>query len=418
MATAMKTKFEFVIDLVSYAFKGSKRYYLWLGFLLLWTLPWMVGGYLQLTKGMSVTGLTDQVSWGIYIANFVFLVGVAAGAVTIVFPAYVYNVESLKKVVVLGEILAITAVTLCIFFIMFHMGRIDRLWHMIPVIGIYNFPYSLLTWDTLALTGYFLLNLFSALYYLYQKYTGEPVNARFYFVWMLISIFWALSIHTVTAFLLSTMPARPMWHSSVLPIRFIATAFAAGPALMIILFLIIRKKTKLWIEDKAINLLSTIVVACLSLALFITLSEIVTELYHPTEHSAGLRYLMFGHNGLTKLVPWYWTSLLLMVAAWLVLMVPSLRKNEQLLPWLCAMVFVGIWIEKGLGLIIPASIPTPIGEYTEYYPSLVEIFNCVGNWAIGGLMLTLMLKAAIGVLVGDVQRREALLNDSAEGDIV
>lgn len=411
----LKTKFEFIIDLIVYMIKGSKSYYLWLGFLALWTLPWMFGGYLQFTQGMGVTGLTDQVSWGLYIANFVFLVGVAAGAVTIVFPAYVYNVAAMKKVVVLGEIVAVSAIAMCIFFIMFHMGRVDRLWHMIPVIGIYNFPYSMLTWDTLVLIGYFVLNLSSALYYLYKKYTGQQINSRAYFMWMLISILFAISIHTVTAFLLNTIPARPMWHTSLMPIRFISTAFAAGPALMIILFLVIRKQTTLWIDDKAIDLLSTIVVSCLTLALFLTLSETVTELYHPTEHSAGLRYLMFGHNGLTKLVPWFWASLMAMIVGWSYLMVPRFRKNYRILPFVCGMIFMGIWIEKGMGLIIPASIPSPIGEYTEYTPTVLEVLNCIGNWAVGFLIMTLLMKAAIGVLVGDVQVRCATAPARLEG---
>jgi molybdopterin-containing oxidoreductase family membrane subunit len=174
---------------------------------------------------------------------------------------------------------------------------------------------------------------------------------------------------------------------------------------MIILFLVIRQRTKLWIDDKAIDLLSTIVVACLTLALFLTLSETVTELYHSTEHSAGLRYLMFGHNGLTKLVPWFWSSLIAMSVGWVYLMVPRLRKNYRVLPYICGMVFIGIWIEKGMGLIIPASIPSPIGEYTEYTPTVIEVLNCLGNWAVGYLIMTLLMKAAIGVLVGDVQAR-------------
>ena len=399
----MRTMVSFIIDYVAYIFKGGKQFYLWVGFLLLFTIPWAYGGYQQFVHGMIVTGLNDQVSWGLYISNFVFLVGVAAGAVTIVFPAYVYNYEPLKKVAVLGEMVAVSAVAMCIIFIMFHMGRPDRLWHMVPGLGIYNFPNSMLTWDTLVLIGYFILNLVGAFYYLFKKYTGKPVNNKFYLPLVFISIVWALSIHTVTAFLLNTMPSRPMWHTGMMPIRFIATAFAAGPAMIIVMFLVIRKNTKFWIEDKAINMLSTIVVACLTLALFLTMSEVVTELYHPTEHSAGLRYLMFGHHGLTNLVPWFWGSLVAMVAGWICLMIPKVRKNYTVLPFVCVMVFLGIWVEKGMGLVIPGSIPTPIGEFAEYSPTLLEIMNCLGSWAVGFLILTFLVKGSIGVLLGDVK---------------
>jgi molybdopterin-containing oxidoreductase family membrane subunit len=189
----------------------------------------------------------------------------------------------------------------------------------------------------------------------------------------------------------------------MMPIRFITTAFAAGPALIIIVFTIIRNNTKLWIKDEAIDLLSQIVVWCLGIALFLTLSETVTELYLPTEHSLGLQYLMFGHNGLNALVPWFWGSLLAMVVSFLLLLQPSIRKNYKRLPIICAVVFLGIWVEKGMGLLIPGSIPTPIGEFTQYSPTTLEIMNCLGNWAIGFIVLTFLLKGAIGVLLGEVR---------------
>jgi molybdopterin-containing oxidoreductase family membrane subunit len=377
----MKTMIQFVIDYVSYIVKGDAKYYIWLGFLALFLIPWAYGNYMQFTQGMIVTGLSDQVSWGLYLANFVFLVGVAAGAVTIVFPAYVYKYEPLHKVAVLGEMLAIAAVVMCILFVLLHMGRPDRLWHMVPIIGIYNFPHSMLTWDTMVLIGYFILNLVAGFYYLYKKYMGEPI----------------------TAFLINTMPARPMWHHGMMPIRFISTAFAAGPSLIIVIFLIIRKNTAFWIEDKAIDLLSTIVVACLSIGLFLTMSEVVTELYHPTEHSAGLRYLMFGYHGLNNLVPWFWGSLIAMLSGWFLLLIPRVRKNYTVLPFICIAIFLGIWVEKGMGLLIPGSIPTPIGEFAQYSPTLIEIMNCLGNWAVGFIILTILLKGAIGILLGDVK---------------
>jgi molybdopterin-containing oxidoreductase family membrane subunit len=399
----MKKLTSFVVDYWSYVFTGSAKFYAWIGFLGLFIFGWAYGNYMQLTEGMIVTGLTDQVSWGLYLANFVFLVGVAAGAVTVVFPAYVYKHKALQEVTVLGEMLAIAAVVMCMLFVMNHMGRPDRLWHMLPFIGIYNWPGSMLTWDVIVLVGYLILNIVGGFYYLYKKYTNEEMHKGFYMTVIFVAIVWALSIHTITAFLLNTMPARPLWHTGMMPIRFITTAFAAGPALIIIVFTIIRNNTKLWIKDEAIDMLSTIVVWCLGIALFLTLSETVTELYHPTEHSLGLVYLMFGHNGLTGLVPWFWGSLIAMVVTFVLLLIPRIRKNYTLLPFICAVTFLGIWVEKGMGLLIPGSIPTPIGEFTEYFPTTLEIMNCLGNWAIGFIVLTFLLKGAIGILLGEVR---------------
>ena len=304
---------KFVSDYLRYVIKGGTKFYAWMGVLSLFMLGMLYVYYLQNTEGLIVTGMTSQISDGLYLANLVFLVGVAAGAVTIVFPAYVYHHEGMHKVTVLGEMLAISAVLMVFMFVFAHMGRPDRLWHMIPPMGIYSFS-SMLGWDVLVLNGYLILNIVVGFYFLWSKYTGRPVNKKWFMPLVYVSIVWALSIHTVTAFLLANNPARPMWFHSMMPIRFITTAFAAGPALIVIAFLIIRNNTKFWIEDSVIRLLTTIVTFCLGIAIFLTLSEVVIELYARTEHANSLYYLMFGLHGLTALVPWFWSSVVLMLS--------------------------------------------------------------------------------------------------------
>ncbi|MEW8296904.1 MAG: sulfate reduction electron transfer complex DsrMKJOP subunit DsrP [Candidatus Thiodiazotropha sp.] len=393
---------QFVVDFLRAGFTGGILFWCWMLFLAFFIMLWGYGEYVQIANGMIVTNLNDQVSWGFYLANFVFMVGVAAAAVTVVFPAYVYKHKELHRIVILGEMLAIAAVVMCLLFVIAHMGRPDRLWHILPVIGIFNWPHAMLTWDVIVLSGYLLLNIIGGFYYLYKKYAGGEVNKAFYLPIVYIAIVWALSIHTVTAFLINTMPARPMWFHSMMPIKFITTAFAAGPSLIIIVFLLVRRFTPMKIADEAFDLLSQIVVWCLGIALFLTMSEIVTELYPATEHSLGLQYLMFGHNGLNSLVPYFWIALTLMVVSFVLLLIPRLRKNLTLLPFICAAAFVGIWIEKGMGLMLPGVIPTPIGEFAEYTPSHIELMVVGGVWAIGFFLLTILLKGAVTVLLGEV----------------
>lgn len=411
----LKSIGSFAIDLFICSWKGSLRYYMWLAFLGFFIVFWVYGNYQQLSNGMIVTGLNDQVTWGIYLANFVFLVGVAAAAVTVVFPAYVYKYKPMKEVVLIGECLAIAAVIMCLLFVVNHMGRPDRSWHMFPswlpipyLKGIFNWPNSILTFDVVVLNVYLGLNAVCAFYYMYMKYIGKEVNKYIYIPLVFIAIVWAFSIHTVTAFLINTMPARPMWFHSVMPIRFIITAFAAGPALIIIAFTIIKKTTKLKIKDEAINLLAQIVVWCLGIALFLTLSEVVTELYAGTEHSFSLQYLMFGMHGLNNLVLFFWFSLFAMVVSFVLLLIPQVRKNLKVLPYICALAFVGIWIEKGMGLLLPGFTPSPIGEFVEYTPSIIEIFNSLGNWAIGFMVFTMLTKCAVGILTGELRYKPTL----------
>jgi molybdopterin-containing oxidoreductase family membrane subunit len=392
----------FAADYTRYVLKGGTKFYAWMGSLAVLILGMMYVFYLQNTDGLIVTGMTSQIHDGLYFANLVFLVGVAAGAVTIVFPAYAYHHEGMHKVAVLGEMLAITAVIMVMMFVFAHMGRPDRLWHMIPPWGIYSFS-SMLGWDVMVLNGYLILNFVCGFYYLWCKYTGNPINNKWFLPLVYVAIVWALSIHTVTAFLISTMPSRPMWFHSMMPIRFITTAFAAGPALIILIFLIIRKNTRFWVDDSAIKLLTTIVTWCLGLAIFLTLSEVVVELYARTEHANGLYYLMFGLHGLTRLVPWFWSAVALMVGAFILFLMPSFRNDFKKLVIPCVMAFTGIWIEKGMGLIVPGFIPSPIGEVTEYYPSFVEVLLSLGIWAFGFFILTILLKGAIGILLGEIK---------------
>ncbi|MCU7890542.1 MAG: polysulfide reductase NrfD [Candidatus Thiodiazotropha sp. (ex Ustalcina ferruginea)] len=403
----MKRFIQFFIDFLRSGFSGGILFWAWMLLLSFFIMLWGYGEFVQIRDGMIVTGLNDQVSWGFYLANFVFMVGVAAAAVTVVFPAYVYKHHELHRIVVLGEMLAIAAVVMCLLFVTAHMGRPDRLWHIFPVIGIFNWPHAMLTWDVIVLTGYLGLNIIGGFYFLYKKYADTELNKTFYLSVVYIAIVWALSIHTVTAFLINTMPARPMWFHSMMPIKFITTAFAAGPSLIIIVFLLVRRFTPLKIADEAFHMLSQIIVWCLGIALFLTLSEIVTELYPSTEHSLGLQYLMFGHHGLNTLVPFFWTAMALMIGGFILLLIPKVRKNLLVLPFICLAVFIGIYIEKGMGLMLPGVTPTPIGEFAEYTPSNIEFMVVGGIWAIGFFVLTVLIKGAIGVLLGDVRYTES-----------
>ena len=371
----------FAADYTRYVLKGGTKFYAWMGCLGMLMLAMMYVFYLQNTDGLIVTGMTSQISDGLYLANLVFLV-------IIVFPAYVYHHEGMHKVAVLGEMLAISAVIMVMVFVFAHMGRPDRLWHMIPPLGIYSFS-SMLGWDVLVLNGYLVLNAICGFYYLWCKYTGKPVNSKWFIPLVYVAIAWAL--------------ARPMWFHSMMPIRFIATAFAAGPCLIILIFLIIRNNTRFWVDDSAIKLLTTIVQFCLGIAIFLTMSEVVVELYARTEHANGLYYLMFGLHGLTGLVPWFWSSVVLMIVAFVMLFMPSFRNDFNKLQIPCTMAFAGIWIEKGMGLIVPGYIPSPIGEVTEYHPSFVEWLLTLGIWAFGFFILTILLKGAIGILLGEIK---------------
>src|SRR5215510_12886643 len=385
------------------AFEGDWRYFLWIGVLFAVCLLGLNAYAKQLVHGLIVTNMSDQVSWGVYIANFTFLVGIAAAAVMLVIPVYIYRNEELHDLVIFGELLAIAAILMCPGFVTVDLGRPDRFWHLIPGIGKFNFPASMLSWDVIVLNGYLLLNVHICGYLLYCRYRGRKPGKWFYIPFVFIAIVWAVSIHTVTAFLYVGLGGRPFWNSSIVGPRFLASAFTAGPALIILALQIIRGVTHYEISNKALLTLRSIVQVSMLINVFLLVNEVFKEFYSGNLHVASSKYLYVGLHGHHALVPWIWTAILFNLIAMFLLVLPLSRS----LKWLnvtCVLCIVGIWIEKGMGLVIPGFIPTPLGAMVEYTPSLNETLVCIGIWAFGLLCYTVFLRMSVPILQGKLSQ--------------
>jgi Ni/Fe-hydrogenase subunit HybB-like protein len=397
----------FLKDALTAATSGGRKYHLWMGTL---TAIMFIGAYaysIQLRDGLIVTGMNDHVSWGLYISNFTFLVGLAAAAVMIVMPSYVLKDVDFAKAVLIGEGVAVSALIMCLSFVIADLGGPHRAWHLIPMIGYFNFPKSLLAWDVLVLNGYLALNLSIPLYILYKHYCGRTPDKKHYLPFVYLSVFWAVAIHMVTAFLLAGLPARPFWNSSLLGPRFLASAFSAGPAFMILTLGFIRNHTEYHIQDETFSKLAMIATAAAQINLLMLGSELFKEFYFPTHHSLSAQYLFFGLHGHNALVPWIWTAIFLNVTATLILTLHPLRRKQHLLFPACLLLFVAIWMEKGLGLVIPGFIPSPLGEIVEYMPTWVEICVTFGIWAMGLFVFTVLIRVALPIELG--QSRSPLI---------
>jgi molybdopterin-containing oxidoreductase family membrane subunit len=384
-------------------FIGSRKYYLWVAFLLFLILLGASAYIDQAKRGLIITGMRDQVSWGFYISNFTFLVGVAAAAVLLVIPAYIYNFKPIKEIVLFGELLAITAISMCLLFVMIDMGQPLRGWHILPIIGAMNFPSSLLAWDVIVLNGYLAINTFISFYVLYRLSIGKEYKMSVIGPLIILSIPWAVSIHTVTAFLYNGLSARPFWNASILAPRFLASAFCSGPAIMIILFQIIRKQSEVEIEDRAIFKIAELIAYAMGLNLFLLGAEVFKEFYSGSIHSYPIKYLYFGLHGKSALVPWIWTATLLNISAFFLFLLPRTRENFTTLNMACLFVITGVYIEKGLGLVVPGFVPDTLGEIYEYTPTTPEALITIGVWATGALIYTLLLKFAVPIYTGKLR---------------
>ena len=558
MRRAIRNYFVFLWRCARIAFVGDWRYYLWVGTLTVICLLGLHAYCRQFAQGLIVTGMSDEVSWGVYIANFTFLVGVAAAAVMMVIPVYIYNNEELHDLVIFGELLAVAAILMCLAFVTVDLGRPDRFWHLIPGIGQFNFPASMLSWDVIVLNGYLLLNVYICGYLLYCRYQKKKAAKWFYIPFVFIAIVWAISIHTVTAFLYVGLGGRPFWNSAIVGPRFIASAFAAGPALIILALQVVRRVTasapavetarlregavvpetargraatiddlellarhlpelasvsaedrlkslagamvlevaagdtllrqgekeneaffvlagrvvvereesgrfritrsvgpgeqfgetsalagtprmataiaegptrvmrlpadslrqlmrnpqmnriirsrmqeRLMITDRGLLTLRGIVQVSMLINVFLLVNEVFKEFYSGTMHVASSEYLFFGLHGHHALVPWIWTAIVFNLVAMFILVLP-LSHSLKWLNAACLLAIVGIWIEKGMGLVVPGFIPTQLGEMVEYTPSVNETLVCLGIWAFGLLCYTVFLRMSIPILQGQL----------------
>lgn len=375
------------------ALVGSRKYWMWIGILLALILLGVAGYLRQATIGLAVTGLNHDVVWGLYIAQFVFFIGLGASAVVVVLPYYLHDWKAFGKTTMMGEILGMCSVIVAMIFILASMGQPQRVLNVL----FYPHPNSLIFWDINVLSGYVLLNAIITVTLMSAKHEGVPPPKWIKPV-ILLSIPWAISIHTVTAFILSGLASRSFWLSAIMAPRFLVSAFCTGPALLIILILTLRRLKVYDAGLEAVKKLALIVTYCMLINVFFVLMEVFTTFYSRIpSHLEHFQLLFFGLDGDYQLVPWMWMSVVLSLAALALLLVPRWREDMRLLTWACVLVFVSLWLDKGFALLVGGFVPSPLGEVARYTPTLNEWTVTVGIWAIGALMITVLYKIMLSI---------------------
>ncbi|MFC1836547.1 sulfate reduction electron transfer complex DsrMKJOP subunit DsrP [Thermodesulfobacteriota bacterium] len=371
----------------------NKGYYGWLILLLVILGIGFINYLRQWNYGLGLTGMSRDVSWGLYIGQFTYLVGVAASAVMLVLPYYLHNYKVFGKITILGEFIAVPAVIMCLSFIMVDLGRPDRAMNVL----LHPTPGSVLFWDMVVLNGYLFLNIFVGWTVLGCEQRGAP-PPKWIKPFIILSIPWAFSIHTVTAFLYAGLPGRGFWLTAIMAPRFLGSAFAAGPALLILLCFILKRFTGFDAGKEAIQAVAKIVAYAICATIFFMICELFTVFYSQIpEHMNHFIFLFKGLHGHGNLVPWMWACAIMAITAAVLLVIPTTRNSETILPVACALVFISLWIEKGISLTVGGFVPSPLEEVTTYTPTLPEMSITLAIWALGALLLTILYKVAVSV---------------------
>lgn len=400
----MRNFIKFIGASVWVSVTGKLGYYAWLLFLVVLVAIGVDAYVAQFRHGLIQSSMRDQVSWGFYIGNFTFLVGVAAAAVVLVIPAYVYDWKPIKEIALIGELLAVTAIIMCMLFVTVDVGNPLRVWHMLPFLGKPNFPRSLLAWDVVVLSLYLMLNLVIATHILFRSYRNEHYNKRFAVPLIMASIPAAVGIHTVTAFLFAGLPARSYWNAAILAPRFLTSAFCSGPAIILVLLQILRRTTRLKVANEALLKIAELMAYAMFINLFLFGAEIFRDYYSSTRELIHYEYLFGGGGyGGSPIAPYAWLALGCSVVAFLLFLIPRTRRNLITLNIGAVLIYAGVYIEKGVALVIPGFTPSTLGEIYPYAPSSTELRVSMGIFGIGAILFTLMVKVATRFLFANPQ---------------
>lgn len=400
----MRNFIKFIGASVWVSVTGKLGYYAWLVFLVVLVAIGVDAYVGQFRHGLIQSSMRDQVSWGFYIGNFTFLVGVAAAAVVLVIPAYIYDWKPIKEIALIGELLAVTAIIMCMLFVTVDVGNPLRVWHMLPFLGKPNFPRSLLAWDVVVLSLYLMLNLVIATHILFRSYRNEHYNKRFAVPLIMASIPAAVGIHTVTAFLFAGLPARSYWNAAILAPRFLTSAFCSGPAIILVLLQILRRTTRLKVTNEALLKIAELMAYAMFINLFLFGAEIFRDYYSSTRELIHYEYLFGGGAyGSSPIAPYGWLALGCSVVAFLLFLIPRTRRNLITLNIGAVLIYAGVYIEKGVALVIPGFTPSTLGEIYPYAPSSTELRVSMGIFGIGAILFTLMVKVATRFLFANPQ---------------
>jgi Fe-S-cluster-containing dehydrogenase component/Ni/Fe-hydrogenase subunit HybB-like protein len=403
----------------------NRRYYAWVACLLI-VIGWALYAYAwQLKDGLVVTGMRDRISWGLYIASFVFFIGISHAGTLLSAILRVTRAHWQMSITRMAEFITVVALSCAALFPFVDMGRPDRVLHLV----LYGRWQSPLLWDIFAITTY----LTGSLIYLYLPLIPDlalcrdrlgatvPRWKRAFFItaalgwqgtapqrkaleramtvmmWVIIPV--AVSVHTVVSWIFA-MTLRDPFDSTLFGAFFVAGAIYSGVAAIIVLMAVLRRLMHLeeYITKTQFVNLGYLLAAMAMIMAYANLSEYVTTGYKMKE---GIWF----HIQQLTVGPFagpFWFYILGGILLPLLLVIFPKTRNIKGIVTAAVLVLVAMWFERYI--IVVAGFRVPLMAYppANYWPSWVEWSILAGAFALFALLITLFAKLFPVVSVWEV----------------
>jgi Ni/Fe-hydrogenase subunit HybB-like protein len=371
----------------------------------------------QACVGLAVTGMSNYFSWGVYIINFVFFIGISHAGTLVSAILRVTGAEWRRPITRMAEAITLFALLIGGPMVIIDMGRPDRIWHVFR----YGRLQSPILWDVLSVSTY----LAGSALYLYLPMIPDMAMLRDYpkpiaawrrWVYTKMAIGWkgtpdqrhrleraitimslviipvAVSVHTVVSWIFS-MTLRPGWHSTIFGPYFVIGAIFSGIAALLTamgLFVTVFPTLKRFITLDVFRKLASLLLAVTLLYIYFTVSEYGTMGY--TSESSDARLLDVLFRGEFAWMFWTMATVGLIVPA-IILALPKTRTFRGII-MASVMINIGMWLKRYV-IVVPTLstpfMPAPSGVIPHYVPTWVEWSITAG--AFCGFCLMYMLFA-------------------------
>ncbi len=403
------------------------------GLLSLFILWGAIAYWAQLSEGLGVTGLHQPVSWGFYVTNFVFFIGISHAGTLISAILRLSKAEWRRPVTRMAEVITVMVLFIGAGQILVDLGRPDRIMNIIRY-GRYQSP---LLWDATSIGAY----LTASIVYLYIPMIPDIAILRDRlgkrkFLYTVLALGWtgsehqqtilnraiaimavlvipiAVSVHSVVSFVFS-MTLQPMWHSTIFGPYFVVGAIFSGIAALIVAMIVFRKAYGLegYLKPVHFRYLGQLLLVMSLLWFYFTFAEYLTGYYGSKPEEMKVFWAKF--TG--PFWPFFWGMVLANFAIPVLCLVRLGRRTIGKVCTASLSVLVGMWLERFIIIVPTLSNPRlPFGAGI-YWPTWIEWGETAGSFALFALFYLLFTKLFPVISIWEIQEgREVGLKEVEE----